>query len=120
MQEEPTKPKETITITVGGNIALRRKELGISQKELALKLGITADAMVRIEKGRIAPKMSRLQDIADILCCSVSFLFRIESDMTDEHAKQIAKIIKPLPTKGQEALLGLIETTAKIMLDKKS
>ena len=49
---------------VGENIATRRKRLGISQKELALAIDVTQDAMVRMEKGRIALKITRLPDIA--------------------------------------------------------
>ena len=41
-----------------------------SQKKLAERLEISQDAMARMEKGRIAPKMGRLQDIADTLQCS--------------------------------------------------
>lgn len=36
---------------VGANIANRRRQLNISQKELAARLDITQDAMNRIERG---------------------------------------------------------------------
>ena len=41
---------------VGQNIASRRKQLGLSQKELAIRLDMTQDALNRMEKGHIAPK----------------------------------------------------------------
>ncbi len=112
------RSEKNITTIVGENITAQRKRLGISQKDLAARLGITVDAMVRMEKGRIAPKMSRLQDIADNLQCSVAFLFIRETDMPDEFAKQISDILKPLPTEGQEALLDLMTVTAKLMQGK--
>ena len=57
-------------LIVGENISDRRRRLGLSQKKLAQRLEISQDAMARMEKGRIAPKMGRLQDIADTLQCS--------------------------------------------------
>ena len=57
-------------LIVGENISDRRRRLGLSQKKLAERLEIRQDAMARMEKGRIAPKMGRLQDIADTLQCS--------------------------------------------------
>ena len=59
-----------LALIVGENIPDRRRRLGLSQKELAERLEISQDAMARMEKGRIAPKMGRLQDIADTLQCS--------------------------------------------------
>ena len=56
---------------VGQNIARRRKDLGLSQKELAIRLDITQDALNRMEKGHIAPKMSRLDEISMELNCTV-------------------------------------------------
>lgn len=59
-------------LIVGENISDRRRRLGLSQKKLAERLEISQDAMARMEKGRIAPKMGRLQDIADTLQCSLT------------------------------------------------
>ena len=58
---------------LGKNIAERRKKLGFSQKYLSVKLGISQESMARIEKGIIAPKVSRLEDIARTLNCTISF-----------------------------------------------
>jgi transcriptional regulator with XRE-family HTH domain len=101
---------------VGKNIAAQRQRLGISQKELAVRLGITQDAMNRMEKGIIAPKMSRLPDLATALTCTVPFLFRSHDEETTELAEAIAIILKTLPHDGQIALRELVENTARVML----
>ena len=49
------------------NIKERRKQLGMSQGELAEKCGITQSAMCDIEKGRNNPKFTTLMKIADVL-----------------------------------------------------
>lgn len=100
---------------VGQNIANRRKLLGLSQKELAIRLDITQDALNRMEKGRIAPKMGRLEDIATHLNCTVPFLFRRESEALQERAATIADILTTLPPAGQEALINLVADAARVM-----
>ena len=100
---------------LGKNIAARRKLLGLRQKELAARLNITQDAMTRIEKGKIAPKMRRIAQIAEILGCSVSSLFRSEKDEMNDRASIIIDILQTLPEDGQEALVNLIADAARVM-----
>lgn len=56
---------------VGESIRIARKAIGMTQKELAEKLGITASAITQIEKGLTKPDISRLSAIADILNMNV-------------------------------------------------
>ena len=100
---------------VGKNILYRRKEIGLSQKELAGKLGITQDALTRMEKGRIAPKMSRLADITSVLQIPVSYLFRSHDDMLAERTATIADILATLPDSGQEAMINPVAEVARVM-----
>ena len=100
---------------VGQNILARRKQIGLSQKELAGKLCITQDALTRMEKGRIAPKMSRLEDMARILQIPVSYLFRSHDDLLAERAATIADIIASLSDEGQEAMINLVAEVARVM-----
>lgn len=87
----------------------------MSQKELALAIDVTQDAMVRMEKGKIAPKMTRLQQIAEALECSVSYLFRTNDELTEERALLIAELMRPLPEDGQDALVDLVAMAVKVM-----
>lgn len=100
---------------VGKNISERRKKLGLSQKEFAIKLDVTQDALNRMEKGRIAPKMSRLETIAELLKCPVSYLFRSQDDALQARAATIADILGTLPETGQEVLVELVAETARVM-----
>ena len=100
---------------VGKNIALRRMALGMSQKELAYKLNITQDALNRMEKGKIAPKMGRLEDIAKCLQCPVTFLFRSASNSFSDRCATIADILATLPSEAQEIMVNLVAETARVM-----
>ena len=107
-----------LSVIVGEKISDRRWMLGLSQKELADRLKISHDAMARMEKGRIAPKMGRLQNIADNLQCTVAYLFRTNDEATEERAASIADILKTLPADGQEALVELVASAVRVMRSK--
>ena len=61
----------------GAFIAKRRKELNLTQKELADKLGITDRAVSKWENGRCMPDLSLLQPLSRILKVSVNDLLSI-------------------------------------------
>lgn len=57
---------------IGKFIAARRKEQGLTQKDLADKLGITFQAVSKWENGRGMPEISVLAPLAEILGVSVN------------------------------------------------
>lgn len=67
--------KQQVATLVGANITRLRRKKGWSQKVLAEKLGIGADSVSRFENGFVAPRLERLQTIADILECDLAELF---------------------------------------------
>lgn len=101
--------------TLGEGISTRRRNAGLTQEELAEILGITPDTMSRMEKGKFAPKMSRLPHIAEALNCSITDLFRTTDKKTLDRASTIADILKPLPDEGQEALVELMVQAVLVM-----
>ncbi len=113
MQENEKKENNELTLLIGKNIATRRKKLGLSQKELAQKLDVTDNAIIRMEKGMIAPKMGRMQEIADTLECPVVSLFITHDSTASEYALYIADRIRRFPPQTQEYLLDLINSAIK-------
>lgn len=55
-------------------IAKRRRQLGLSQSDLAKKLGVDQTAVHNWEKGKSMPATRRLPAIAEILNCTVDDL----------------------------------------------
>jgi transcriptional regulator with XRE-family HTH domain len=108
-------PEIRLTEIIGKNINERRRRLGLSQKELATRLGVTQDAMARMERGLIAPKMSRLPCLAEALRCTVTYLFRQHDEATDDLAATMADILMSVPTEGREALVELLVHAASVM-----
>lgn len=60
------------------NIAERRRELDISQAELAKKLGVNQSTVAGWELGERTPKLSRLLQVAEFFGCTVDELIKKE------------------------------------------
>jgi transcriptional regulator with XRE-family HTH domain len=65
-------------------IAERRKEKGMTQKQLADKLGVTDKAVSKWERGNGQPDINYLQPIADALNVTVSELLKGETEKSSE------------------------------------
>lgn len=59
-------------VSSGARIESARERLGISQRALARKAGLSQSTLSRIESGERTPKMSEIILIAGVLGCSVS------------------------------------------------
>lgn len=104
---------------LGENIVAQRKRLGLSQKELAFKLKISYESLGKIERGVMSPKISRFEDFAKYLQCSVAFLFEYKtSDVIQNNAKVVAELLNSLPPNGQEAFMAIMYATANALMKK--
>lgn len=103
--------KKTLSSRIGTAIMVRRRAKNLTQVELAERLGIEQHSLSRMEHGNIAPKFSRLQQIADELDCSVADLFRDVDASAQDRASAIADTIRELPSPMQEVVVELVENT---------
>lgn len=67
-------------MSLGANIAKRRIDCNLSQKDLAERLGIDVAHVCRIEKDSKAPSVGVLVDIANILDTSTDKLLGREQE----------------------------------------
>jgi len=63
-----------LDVALGRQIRRRRKELGISQQDLAGRLGITFQQVQKYECGANRVSFSRLVEIAQALNCTVMYI----------------------------------------------
>ena len=54
----------------------RRLEIGLSQEELAKKLGVNQTAISQWERGVALPSCEKLPEISKALCCKIDELFQ--------------------------------------------
>jgi transcriptional regulator with XRE-family HTH domain len=69
-----------IDIAVGKRIRFRRSQLRVSQRELAVPLGITFQQVQKYESGLNRVGSSRLKQIADFLKVAPSYFFEDKND----------------------------------------
>ena len=97
---------------VGMVIYEKRKTLGLTQAALAEKLGIGQQSLSRIEQGRMAPKFERLQDIADVLECSVADLFYSADTDAAKYANLITELLVSLT---EEERVFVVEQNTRLV-----
>lgn len=73
---------ENTNIILSENIQKYRKKSGLTQEELAGKLGVTFQAVSKWENGRSAPDIMFLPKMADIFGCSIDEIFSRSIDMS--------------------------------------
>ncbi len=60
---------------MNNRIKQRRKELNMTQEELAEKLGITVNWLSKIENGKVDPRLSLAYRISHYLDCRIDDIF---------------------------------------------
>ena len=61
-----------------------REELSMSQNELANRVGVRRETIVRLEKGRYNPSLKLAMDISKELGTTVEEMFRFEEDQCQQ------------------------------------
>ncbi len=99
---------------VGIVIAVRRKAKGLTQAQVAEIMGVEKETISRMENGVISPTLPRLQQIADILECSPSDLFRAGPASIADHAQSIGEMIQDLPANERTLVVNFVSEVVKV------
>ncbi|MBR5251797.1 MAG: helix-turn-helix transcriptional regulator [Oscillospiraceae bacterium] len=106
--------------TLGTMIAELRKEHGMTQLELAEKMGVTDKAVSKWERDLSCPDINSIPTLAEILGVSVEDLMQIKK-AADQPKNSLAEIIDVAP-KGIALAMGIAVTVLTILnsLDTRS
>lgn len=106
--------------TLGTMIAELRKQQGMTQLELAEKMGVTDKAVSKWERDLSCPDINSLPNLAEILGVSVEDLMQIKKQ-ADEPVSKVAEILEIAP-KAVAMAMGIAVTVLTILdaLDMKS
>lgn len=98
------------------NIKNFRKERGLTQEELAIRVNVVRQTVSKWEKGQSVPDADLLQKIAEVLEVTVSQLLGQEKEMEhrNEIAEQLSRINEQLAIKNRRA--KRIWTTVGVVL----
>lgn len=106
---------------VGILIASRRKAKGMTQAELAKKMGIEKETMSRLETGAISPTLGRLAQLSNLLDCEMADLLQIKPPELMDQAVALMQKLDRLNDSQRDVLLNLFEKIAMSLskLDEK-
>ena len=75
---------ESISRTLGGNIAAMRKAKGLTQEQLVARVGVSAPAVSKWETGSSCPDIALLCPLARALDTNVDTLLQFEQSLSDK------------------------------------
>ena len=106
--------------TLGTMIAELRKQHGMTQLELAEKMGVTDKAVSKWERDLSCPDINSIPNLAEILGVSVEELMQVKKE-ADAPVSKVAEIIETAP-KAVALAMGIAVTVLTILnaLDVKS
>ncbi|MDP0264523.1 helix-turn-helix transcriptional regulator [Glaesserella parasuis] len=104
---------EQLIQTIGQAITKYRQASGLTQAQLAEILGISNDAVSRMERGKTIPTVLRLLELSEIFHCEVADLVTESSNRSTDQAKVIEKLLQQLDSQQRSELLYLIERLVK-------
>lgn len=76
-----------------------RKKNGMTQENLAFKLGISRQSVSKWENGETEPELSKLKEIANIFCVSFNYLLDDSFQENDLNEQSNIEVVK---TKGKD------------------
>lgn len=85
---------ESLMSTMGPRIRAARNQIGVTQRQLARRLGLSESFYARIEKGHALPSVGTLVKIVDVLGLSVDYLFGFTHY---DPQPRIVKVVKEPP-----------------------
>ena len=101
---------ENVNIVLAANILKYRKKNGLSQDELAQKLGVTFQAVSKWENAKAAPDITFLPIMADIFGCYIDELFsrEVKTEIHYDHCPEFPwpddTVIRGVICKGKKIL----------------
>jgi transcriptional regulator with XRE-family HTH domain len=101
-----------IGIRIGRNIKIARTNLGITQSDLAERLGLENVTVSRIETGAQLPSIDRLQQIAAELKISLTSLIA-DTNKASGYTEMLAVVMSDLPSRDRDFVYRFVLSYAQ-------
>lgn len=105
---------------VAMNIAQRRHALGLTQAQLAERLGVDTETLSRFERGKHLPKLANLARLAYLLQTTVAALLAEEAPKVDEDAVVLSAWLAPLSDADRLFVRGVVKQCCDHLVSQKS
>ena len=99
----------SLGLTLGANIAERRKKLGWTQADLAECIGVDTETVSRFERGSNLPSLQRLEKLADALKIPLYRLVAASSPRHDDQSLILDEWMSELTPNDREFAMNTLK-----------
>lgn len=103
------RTEEVVVLRVGRNIGERRRALGLTQAQLAERLGVDTETLSRFERGKHAPTLKNLIRLAALLQTTVADLLAEESRQPSEGATIVTAWLDVLSSEDRAFAMAVLK-----------
>lgn len=118
-EHDPTLPSEgnalAIRKAIGHAVSRARQDAGMTQEEVAERLGIGPEAVSRMERGVGSITAERLVVLAEMFGCRSDRLLLGASDRADDQAEAIGQMLGGLPSEDRRFILDTVERLSSFL-----
>ena len=101
--------KTSLVKSIGKAISAKRVASGLSQENVAESLGISREAVSRMEIGVAVPTVVRLAELAQIFDCGIEELLTEASNRQLDQGRLITELLNGLSEQNRAMLLNVIK-----------
>lgn len=116
---DPKRQRE-IGLAIAERLAEARQNAGLTQEQVAERLGIGNEAVSRMERGATAPTIARLFEFAELYGCRVDRLIIDSSDREIDQAATIVRQLSGLSVADRALVASIIERLTSHMRRERS
>jgi transcriptional regulator with XRE-family HTH domain len=90
------------------NIAAQRRALGLTQAQLAERIGVDTETVSRFERGKHLPSLTTLERLAGVLLCTMADLLAEERPQSSDEAMMLSAWLAELGEEDREFAKGVL------------
>ena len=104
-----TTTQRQIAIAIGARLARKRQEAGLTQEDVAERLGVGNEAVSRMERGVATPTVVRIFEFAELYGCRVDHLLMEASDREIDQAAVLIDQLSGLSLDDRQLVIGIVD-----------
>ena len=93
----------------------RRREMGLTQAQLAEALGVDTETLSRFERGKHLPSLKTLEKLASLLVMPMAALLAESAPAVEDDAHRISAWMRGLSAEDRDFLLELVKRQAEYL-----
>lgn len=101
--------EQRLAKSIGRAVSSKRIKKGLTQGDIAERLGVEPKTIGRIERGETLAPISRLAEIADVLGCPLADLLRDGSPRMSDLAKSLSAQLQTLSENDAKIVFATLE-----------